>query len=878
MFKKIIFSFTLLLLLTYSETIKYFGEYIDESKGYYSLKTLDLKEKYTQYFKVSLYFFSYSHLTLRLYANNKLCDPKEIKVEPYGYAYVFFDCSKALNEKLNSLSIYSNDTIRNVLIEYEVEQETKISKGIKAMMHGTEYVPNDNAKLFVMLIDDYGNPITNASCFLTTYYPNNTKLFDEIPMFQIENSGIYEYSFITPNVYGVYPSYAKCSYSYLKKAYNATSFGITQGEVKGGDITKTYKIDGVVHKIHEKQKGFSIFYNFTGVTIPENATEFIIYSVYKWNFIEPINIWIYNYSSNSWKLATSCGYAPSFSSCNAILRNINMSHIIQGGKVQLKINDSYAQAEADKDFLLDFLNIEIARFYFMSFPLYGTAEVHVSRFEEAKESEYMFVFENSRVLGDIIENNLTIYSFMVYPKSLNISIYLQNGVKCTSLINITHEGKKYENYTLIWNGNRCMVVLQTKEIYMEEILNFSLYYYNNVMEESERNYIRANLMLSIINQSGICTYSENSQICERINLYAGNISYFYNLSLNDEKFEIQIHHIVALENYYNELKQEFEMLFVKDGNNKLSAIENLSKNIYLAVLEINSTLFINVSVNMSPVLLKLDEVADILLKHNQSAVEMLKSMNESIYAFNEMWLGKWSCSNMSNNTICYRLENITVNISHESIKEIWSYENRTIYISEIERIMRDDFNLKIITNTEYSPNENATVALLLKNTNGSIVEGATCWITIFYPNMSILTFNQTMNELGWGVYYYNLITPDIYGIYITYLTCEQLGYHTNSSVSFHIAEWSKKIYDIETGIDNNFTLLWLALNCNTYPNTTMCKMLSDLGRTCNVSVSTKGVVEYVFDWFSGIGLLILALLIIIAFLIIVWIGLNVLMG
>jgi hypothetical protein len=79
---------------------------------------------------------------------------------------------------------------------------------------GTEYKTNETASVsvqFLRAIGDNLNPINNALCNATIYYPNSTVFISGANVSYISGSnGIYSYSFTTPATEGVYHSDFRC--------------------------------------------------------------------------------------------------------------------------------------------------------------------------------------------------------------------------------------------------------------------------------------------------------------------------------------------------------------------------------------------------------------------------------------------------------------------------------------------------------------------------------------------------------------------------------------------------------------------------------------------------------------------------------------------
>lgn len=86
-------------------------------------------------------------------------------------------------------------------------------------LHGTEYIPGDNGKMFLQFLDSNGIAVNNSECFLSVWYPNDTAFLNNSLMSKLDNAneGIYYKNFFVPNTTGVYPASAKC--------YKPLSFG-----------------------------------------------------------------------------------------------------------------------------------------------------------------------------------------------------------------------------------------------------------------------------------------------------------------------------------------------------------------------------------------------------------------------------------------------------------------------------------------------------------------------------------------------------------------------------------------------------------------------------------------------------------------------------
>lgn len=68
---------------------------------------------------------------------------------------------------------------------------------------GTDYYPDETARIFLRLVDGNSRPINLGNCNATLYFPNNSKVFTDSTMTLLEK-GFYYKDFITPGTLGNY--------------------------------------------------------------------------------------------------------------------------------------------------------------------------------------------------------------------------------------------------------------------------------------------------------------------------------------------------------------------------------------------------------------------------------------------------------------------------------------------------------------------------------------------------------------------------------------------------------------------------------------------------------------------------------------------------
>jgi hypothetical protein len=105
--------------------------------------------------------------------------------------------------------------------------------------------------------------------------------------------------------------------------------------------------------------------------------------------------------------------------------------------------------------------------------------------------------------------------------------------------------------------------------------------------------------------------------------------------------------------------------------------------------------------------------------------------------------------------------------------------NATIWSNATLRNFYGDVGITYINNpysigyggTEYTVGESGTVYVRLLDGSSKPINLASCNATIFYPNKTVWINKQTMTLLDGGYYYYDIVVPDIAGVYIVGFDC-----------------------------------------------------------------------------------------------------------
>jgi len=170
-------------------------------------------------------------------------------------------------------------------------------------IYGTEYYPGEHARIYVQLLDEYGNPIDNGNCVLNIYTPQNSKLVTNATMPFLEN-GLYYYDLIAPSQEGVYMLTVKCTWLLASSYEYVDAFNLTYG-TESGSYLNTYEFDGVYHSITEQNVNGSyrleFLYIFNNVNIPNNTNSLSLVWRGSWkDKKENVAICLYNFRTSSY--------------------------------------------------------------------------------------------------------------------------------------------------------------------------------------------------------------------------------------------------------------------------------------------------------------------------------------------------------------------------------------------------------------------------------------------------------------------------------------------------------------------------------------------------------------------------------------------------
>lgn len=268
-------------------------------------------------------------------------------------------------------------------------RETVSPTGARIKVFGTEYVPSDEGRVFLQLLDENFNPIDNALCVMDLYYPDKTIWFYEAPMIWLNVSkGLYYFDFIVPNITGVYMVTVQCFYVIDETYDYADSTTVVQG-VESGSVEDTWKDDDQYYTVTEKLLAgggyaFDVYFDFYNVTIPENNTGISIYWIGRW--AEPseyVYMALWDYCTDSWYnltnyISSNTPTVTNFVSVDEYNITCFMNDV---GTVRVRFYDTdWSEKEDAGDFMTDFIDVQMKyATYGQINNIRGGGEVHVSK-------------------------------------------------------------------------------------------------------------------------------------------------------------------------------------------------------------------------------------------------------------------------------------------------------------------------------------------------------------------------------------------------------------------------------------------------------------------------------------------------------------------
>lgn len=188
-----------------------------------------------------------------LLVNGKSCNNPSFYIatafSTTGNTQFYFDCSNIINQS-GTYIITLRSSVNTGVINSWLDLTYMNNPLGDVLLHGTEYIPNEQGKMFLQFLDSSKQPISTSACLINIWYPNNTKLVNNSAMTYLDE-GIFFYNVIIPSSIGVYPASAKCyypaqfaNYTMLNQVYDNFESGNFTGGSGWDNSTLNNSING----------------------------------------------------------------------------------------------------------------------------------------------------------------------------------------------------------------------------------------------------------------------------------------------------------------------------------------------------------------------------------------------------------------------------------------------------------------------------------------------------------------------------------------------------------------------------------------------------------------------------------------------------------
>lgn len=194
---------------------------------------------------------------------------------------------------------------------------TSYKDNIKMEVFGTEYIPMQNGRVFVQLVNmNTGDYINNSVCYILLVSPYLQVIANTVMNYY--DRGLYYYDFIVPPEDGVYMIDVRCTMPYGIREYTASNYN-TIGTAVTGYLGQTKEVDQDYFVITGRN-GNAIEFTFPNVSL-ENYTDFFV-QIYGYftsaNTNYYLNVYAYNYCTKSYEYL---GRAIYYSLLNTFILN-----------------------------------------------------------------------------------------------------------------------------------------------------------------------------------------------------------------------------------------------------------------------------------------------------------------------------------------------------------------------------------------------------------------------------------------------------------------------------------------------------------------------------------------------------------------------------
>jgi hypothetical protein len=442
-----------------------------------------------------------------------------------GNMQFYFDCSNIIKQAGNYV-ITLRSSVNTGTMQGWIDLTYMNNPLSSITLHGTEYINDQTAKVWLQLLNSSQQSILSAVCYTDIYTPAGGIYIERATMTNMLHDGIYYYNLAVPLNEGVYPVIATCYYEATETPNFPSSVAMINGTLDSGTVSNVVVEDGSYLLTTETAVAFGnprkyeSQFMFSNGGICNNISSALLTGITvswvgRWNSNvanDEITISVYNYTSSRWiplpNTITGSGTGVKSVSNSLSFNNITTAGLVNtsGKRLMLKFNDTTLSDTSSTGLDYDFLSLNCDQ---LGSPQWqqvkGSSEIHISRQEGTDpftvyslcgDSDLSFCSEfrddlsiNNQSQGYIFEN----LTFLNTHQSIINSYYDYEtplGVDCTAVLDILlSNGTSILNDVIFSLGNKdnCNVIIPvdfTEDDYQKNVI---LYLNNYLKWEMERD-------------------------------------------------------------------------------------------------------------------------------------------------------------------------------------------------------------------------------------------------------------------------------------------------------------------------------------------------------------------------------------------------------
>lgn len=431
-----------------------------------------------------------------------------------GKSMISYDCSNIIKSTGNYTLVLKATKNTGALTGWLDLTYMNNPKGVMEIF-GTEYYSGETAKIWLQLLDNNGVDINNGVCYLSTYFPNNTKYIINASMNRLNENGVYYYDLITPSIEGVFPSVANCYYTASQDFNFATSITMINGSFDSGNISFANVSDGNYDALTSESpsangtpRRYLAHIRFNKGSICGNIDELLlngisIYWVGRWNSVlsDYMTISVYNYSSSSWislpNTIIGSGTGSKSVSNSLFFKNITKAGLVNSSTLTnllLKFEDTNATDGTTTGFDYDYLAVSCNGFLTSDWhELKGSSEMNIHspssnlslniNYSQIAENVWNYTNRNLTYYADVTNYSNISWSVWNWAGSVSSSIldFFSNSVWTNAIRNLTFT-EDVTNYSKV-----------AEYVWVFENRNLTFYQVNNLSVEDIWSYMDRNL-------------------------------------------------------------------------------------------------------------------------------------------------------------------------------------------------------------------------------------------------------------------------------------------------------------------------------------------------------------------------------------------------